>query len=107
MEFLSRPDQQLAFARLTGDLPARIDAWKTSGLADSANLGAFWVQLHRTLPLPKVPETELIATMVYQHAEQVIRGGVPIGTALGGLDREVNGVLAKRRWMLARELTAR
>ena len=107
MEFLSRPDQQLAFAHLTGDLPARIDAWESSGLADSANLGAFWIQLHRTLPLPKVPETELIATMVYQHAEQVIRGGVPVGTALGGLDRDVNGVLAKRRWMLARELTAR
>jgi multiple sugar transport system substrate-binding protein len=107
IEFLSRPDQQLAFARLTGDLPARIDAWRTSGLADSANLGAFWIQLHRTMPLPKVPETELIATMLYQHAEQVIRGGVPVGVALAGLDREVNGVLEKRRWMLARELTGR
>jgi multiple sugar transport system substrate-binding protein len=107
VEFLSRPEQQLAFSRLTGDLPARTDAWERSGLADSANLGAFWVQLHRTEPVPKVPENELIATMLYQHAEEVIRGGRPIAATLASLDRDVNRVLEKRRWVLARAAATR
>ncbi len=107
VEFLSRPEQQLAFSQLTGDLPARIDAWQRSGLADSTNLGAFWVQLHRTEPLPKVPENELIATMLYQRAEEVIRGGRPIPATLAALDRDVNRVLEKRRWVLARAVTTR
>jgi multiple sugar transport system substrate-binding protein len=107
VEFLSRPEQQVAFSQLTGDLPARIDAWQRSGLADSTNLAAFWVQLHRTEPLPKVPENELIATLLYQHAEEVIRGGRPIGATLAGLDRDVNRVLEKRRWVLAREVGSR
>jgi multiple sugar transport system substrate-binding protein len=107
VEFLSRPEQQLAFSRLTGDLPSRIDAWQRSGLADSANLAAFWVQLHRTEPLPKVPENELIATMLYQRAEEVIRGGRPIAATLAALDRDVNRVLEKRRWVLARAAATR
>jgi multiple sugar transport system substrate-binding protein len=102
VEFLSRPEQQVRFYRLTGDLPARQEAWREAGLIDDARTRAFWVQLHRVLPLPAVPEAELIVTRVYNHAEQVIRGGQSAGDALQALDGEVNGVLEKRRWILAR-----
>jgi multiple sugar transport system substrate-binding protein len=103
VEFLSRPEQQLRFYQLTGDLPARTEAWRESGLGDSARTRAFWVQLHRVKPLPKVPEAELIATKVYQYAEQVIRGGGQPEAALAELDREVDRLLEKRRWVLSRE----
>jgi multiple sugar transport system substrate-binding protein len=103
IEFLSRPEQQLRFYQLTGDLPARTEAWRDSGLADSAYTHAFWIQLHRVKPLPKVPEAELIATKVYQYAEQVIRGGRRADAALADLDRDVNRILEKRRWVLARQ----
>jgi multiple sugar transport system substrate-binding protein len=103
IEFLSRPEQQLRFYQLTGDLPARTEVWRESGLADSAQSRAFWIQLHRVKPLPKVPESELIATKVYQSAEQVIRGGRGPGAALADLDREVDRILEKRRWVLQRQ----
>jgi len=54
-------------------------------------------------PIPKVPEVELIATRVFESAEQVIRGGRPAGAALEELDRDVDRILEKRRWMLDRE----
>ncbi len=60
------------------------------------------VQLHRVQPVPKVPEVELIATRVFESAEQVIRGGRPAGAALEALDRDVDRILEKRRWMLDR-----
>ena len=102
IEFLARPEQQRRFFELTGSLPAREAAWETSALADDPYARAFWVQLQRVEPLPKVPEIELIVTKVLERAETAIRGGVPAERALAELDREVNAILEKRRWMLGR-----
>jgi len=102
IEFLSRPDQQVRFYHLTGDLPARMEAWRDSALAGDAATHAFWVQLQRVVPMPQVPEWELIATRVFDYAEQAIRGGVPAETALARLDDEVDRILARRRELLAR-----
>ncbi len=107
IEYLSRPAQQLRFYRLTGDLPARTEAWGDSALARDAAAHAFWEQLQRVVPTPQVPEWELIATRLFEYAEQAIRGGVPADTALGRLDAEVNRILERRRWLLARARTPR
>lgn len=102
VEYLSRPEQQARFYRLTGDLPAREAAWRQAGLIDEPLTRAFWEQLQRVTPLPAVPESELIVTRVLDYAEQVIRGGRPVVTALQALDDDVNRILEKRRWILAR-----
>jgi multiple sugar transport system substrate-binding protein len=103
VEFLSSTAQQDRFYRLTGDLPARTEAWRTTGLAADPQARAFWLQLHRVQAIPKVPEVELIATRVLESAERVIRSGEPAGAALERLDREVDRILEKRRWLLDRE----
>jgi multiple sugar transport system substrate-binding protein len=102
VEYLSTTRQQERFHRLTGDLPARIETWRTTGLADEPRARAFWLQLHRVRPVPKVPEVELIATRVLESAELVIRGGHPADAALKQLDQDVGTILEKRRWMLDR-----
>jgi multiple sugar transport system substrate-binding protein len=103
VEYLSRPEQQLAFWRLTGDLPARLEAWKDTALIGDRHTRAFWEQLQRVEPLPAVPEIELIVTKIFETGEKVVRGGTPVPRALEDLDREVDGILEKRRWMLDRE----
>jgi multiple sugar transport system substrate-binding protein len=105
IEYLSSPEQQVRFYRLTGDLPARTEAWHDSALARDAAAHAFWEQLQRVVPTPQVPEWELIATRLFEYAEQAIRGGVPSDTALARLDAEVNRILERRRWLLARAAT--
>jgi len=107
LEYLSRPAQQRRFYELTGDLPARIDAWSDSLRSADPNRRAFWDQLQRVEPTPKVPEWEQIATKVFEYAEQSIRGGVAPDTVLARLDRDVNGLLEKRRWLLAHGALAR
>jgi multiple sugar transport system substrate-binding protein len=107
LEYLSRPAQQRRFYELTGDLPARIDAWSDSLRSADPNRRAFWEQLQRVEPTPKVPEWEQIATKVFEYAEQSIRGGVAPDTVLARLDRDVNGLLEKRRWLLAHGALAR
>ncbi|MCC6766869.1 MAG: sugar ABC transporter substrate-binding protein [Deltaproteobacteria bacterium] len=100
--FLAEPAQQLAFWRLTGDLPARPSAWREAGLADAPRTAAFWRQLARVQAPPTVPEWERIAAKITEHAEDVVRGAVALDDALTALDRDVDAMLEKRRWMLDR-----
>jgi len=102
LEFLSRPEQQARFYRLTGDLPARREAWRDSALAADPRARAFEQQLLRVAPWPKVPEWEQITTMVLDRTESAVRGSTPPDSALAALDRDVDRVLEKRRWLLER-----
>jgi multiple sugar transport system substrate-binding protein len=102
VEFLSRPEQQVRFYRMSGDLPARQRAWADSALAGDAQAMAFREQLERAVPMPKVPEWEQIATAVLERSDQAIRGGVPAEQALALLDGDAERILEKRRWLLQR-----
>jgi multiple sugar transport system substrate-binding protein len=102
IEFLSRPDIQLRFYRACGDLPARREAWRDPALAGDPRLGAFRVQLERVVPTPKVPEWEQIVTRVQDHMERAARGRVTPDSALAALDRDVDRILEKRRWLVER-----
>lgn len=106
MAFLARPEQQLRFYELTGDLPAVRSAWEAPALAENRRAAAFRTQLERVVPLPKVPEWENIATTVFEHGERAVRGRVTVEEALEALDRDVDRLLEKRRWMLDRETGA-
>ena len=102
VEYLSRPEQQVRFHHLTGNLPAVTAAWQDTVLANNRYAAAFYDQLQRVEPMPKVPEWELIVTKVFDYSEQAIRGNVPNDVVLDRLDAEVDRILEKRRWMLDR-----
>ena len=102
VEYLSEPSVQLRFHELTGNLPPRRTAWRDPKLAGDPYARAFRDQLERVKPTPKVPEWERIVSEVQQTAEQVVRGGMSVDAATRALDRRVNAILEKRRWMLAR-----
>jgi multiple sugar transport system substrate-binding protein len=102
IQFLSQPAQQIAFYRLTGDLPAHTAAWDDPSLAADPRLRAFREQLLHARPLPQVPEWERIATAIAEAAERAILGRQNVDQALTQLQREVDAMLAKRRSLLAR-----
>ena len=102
IEYLSRPETQLEFYKLTGDLPPRKASWQSPLLTNNTHARAFRDQLERVLPLPQVPEWEEIATAIYEHGERAIRGAATVDQALAALDRDVNVILEKRRHLLAR-----
>lgn len=100
--FLSAPAEQARFYRLTGDLPARREAWKDSALVADPMTRAFRIQLDRVVPTPMVPEWEQITTKLLVEAEAAVRGRRPAEDALEALDREVDRLLERRRYLLAR-----
>jgi len=105
IEYLSRPEIQLRFLALTGDLPARAEAWSDSALTRDPHLLAFRRQLERVVATPKIPEWEMIAIELQNRAEAVVRGVTPADSALTSLDRYVDRALEKRRWLVERKRT--
>jgi multiple sugar transport system substrate-binding protein len=104
--FLSRPAIQAKFFELSGDLPARRSAWNAPGLRDDREIAAYRVQLDRTVALPRVPEAENIVNAVAEHGQLAIRGQYDAREAAMALDRKIETMLEKRRWVLSRGLRA-
>lgn len=102
IRYLERPEVQARFYQLTGDLPARREAWGDSALAGDREAQAFRVQLGRAVPTPMIPEWEEVTTKIMDQTEAAVRGGVTPADALAALDRQVNRVLERRRYLLAR-----
>jgi multiple sugar transport system substrate-binding protein len=100
IEFLSRPEIQIRFYELSGDLPAHRAAWNTPKLANDPQIAAFRTQLDRTAALPRIPEWENIATSVFEHGQLAARGQYDARGAALALDRKVDAMLEKRRWVL-------
>lgn len=103
IEFLSRPDIQQRFHALIGDLPPRRSTWRHPSLADDPLARAFHEQLERVKPTPKVLEWERIVQEMRLVTERVVRGGEPQDKAVEDLDRRVDEILAKRRWIYAQQ----
>lgn len=102
IEFFSRPDIQIRFNQLSGNLPSRLSAWEESGIKDDVHIRAFYEQLPHVVPLPQVPEWEQIALKIQQYAELVSMKRMTVPEALSALDGEVDRILDKRRWILSR-----
>ncbi|MBN8735628.1 MAG: sugar ABC transporter substrate-binding protein [Xanthomonadales bacterium] len=103
VEYLSRPDVQVRFYELLGDLPARRSAWQDSTLQGDPKLRAFHAQLEHMRPTPPVPEWEQIVNMMQQVAARAVAGQLSIDQATAQMDAEAATILAKRRWVLDRQ----
>ena len=103
IEYLSRPDVQLRFYELLGDLPARRSAWESPVLKGDPKLRAFRAQLEHMRPAPQVPEWEQIVNMMQQVAARAVAGELTIDQATAQMDAQADAILAKRRWVLARQ----
>jgi multiple sugar transport system substrate-binding protein len=106
IEYLSQPTVQLEFHRLTGDLPACRAAWSDTAFTNDPCSRAFAIQLDRTVATPKVPEWENISLRLQDTVERMVLGHQRADSALAGLDREVDQILEKRRWLVQRERPA-
>jgi multiple sugar transport system substrate-binding protein len=104
VEYLSRPEVQLRFWRMSGDLPGRIEAWRDTALTRDPNMRSFGEQLTRVVATPKVPEWEQIAMRVQDQVERVVRRATSADSALANLDTDVDRMLEKRRWLRERGL---
>ena len=95
----------MLFRSLTGDLPARQSAWMDPLLVSNRYAQAFRRQLQHVAAMPPIPEWERIGDKIAYYAELTLRKQLSLDEALMALDRDVDRILEKRRWLLQRELT--
>ena len=104
VQYLSRPDVQLRFHAMTGNLPPRRSTWNDEQLRSDVRARAFREQLERVEPAPMVPEWERIASEMQVVAEHMVQDhSVSIDEAAAEIDRRADRILEKRRWLLARK----
>ncbi|MGA0587880.1 extracellular solute-binding protein [Dyella sp. KRB-257] len=107
IEYLSEPAVQRRFYALVGDMPPRRSAWDGGALSRDPKAQAFRVQLEHVKPTPPVPEWERIANEMQLAAARVIAGELSVDQACAELDRRVDTILEKRRWVLDQRKEAR
>lgn len=100
IEFLSQPKIQAEFYKLSGDLPANKIAWELAELRKNKRTKAFYKQLHKVKPTPKIPEWEQVALKIQQYVEMAVYGTISPSEMGVKLNNEVDKILAKRRWLL-------
>lgn len=103
IEYFARPEVQVRFHSLTGDLPPRRSSWAASDLRADPYARAFAEQLERVESPPKVSEWERIAQEMRIVSERAVIEGSRADAVAAELDRRADAILAKRRWMLDRK----
>uniref|UniRef100_UPI0025CD4CF6 extracellular solute-binding protein n=1 Tax=Sphingomonas sp. TaxID=28214 RepID=UPI0025CD4CF6 len=102
VDYLCRVPTQLQFQGLTGDLPSRPAAWGAPALARSRPEQGFVRAIASGVTGTSVPESARITTEIQLVAEHMVRGEYGVDVAAAEMDRRVDAILAKRRWLLDR-----
>lgn len=101
IEYLSRKNVQIELYKLLNDLPAVKSAWKDSIFVNDKYMNAFYEQFLNVKATPKIAEWEQIAfSKIQQYAEYTVREAMTVDEALAALDKDINDILKKRRWLL-------
>ncbi|WP_242096419.1 extracellular solute-binding protein [Sphingomonas sp. CROZ-RG-20F-R02-07] len=87
---------------ITGDLPTRPTAWDAPALARDPVAKSFARQIALGVAPPAIPEWQRIVTEVQRVAEHMVRGEYGVDAATVEMDRRVDRILQKRRWLLER-----
>lgn len=101
IEYLCDRSTQIKFYEIVSSLPSTISAWDEPELKNDKYMKAFYMQLLKTKPDPKVPEWEqIVFEKLKNKVEYIARREMTVKEAMNKLDAEVNLILEKRRWII-------
>jgi len=96
IEFMSQPEIQVEWYKMTTDLPAVKSAWRDPFFDDKPMLRVFGEQLNYTKAPPNIPEWEQIADAMQRRMEELILGKMNLFQSLGTLTNDINEILGKK-----------
>jgi len=101
IEFMSQPEVQVEWYKMTTDLPAVKFAWKDPFFDDKPMLGVFGAQLNYTEAPPNIPEWEQIADAMQRRMEETILGKMGLDEGLRTLTGDIGEILGKKKKMVS------
>ena len=102
VDYLCSTAAQRRIYEIADELPTRPSAWRNSSLLGDPVPQAFAAQIAKGVAPPAVPEWQRIMTEVQLVAEHMVRGEYGVDAATTEMDRRVDRILQKRRWLLDR-----
>ncbi len=93
IEFLSGPEIQVEWYKITSDLPSVRSAWENEILAKDPVLKVFHQQLEDAKSPPNIPKWEQIAEVLHQKVEEIIVGGKDIDLALKEAEQKAKEII--------------
>nr|WP_277923799.1 extracellular solute-binding protein [Sphingomonas sp. TREG-RG-20F-R18-01] len=102
VRYLCDPASQRRIYDITGDLPTRRSAWQLPALRTDPVSATFATQIAHSVAPPAVPEWERIVGEVQLVAEHMVRGDYGVDAATVEMDKRVDRILEKRRWLAER-----
>ena len=75
VEWLSRPEVQVAWYGEVNDLPSVASAWEDPSIADDEYLGVFGAQLETAVAPPSIPTWEEVASVIDTELERLCKSG--------------------------------
>ncbi len=95
IEYLSRPENQLAYFKQTSSLPAGKEAWENTELKGDKILAVFREQLDHARQFPKVPEIEEIAIDSTKYFERISLGSEDVQKVMDEFNEHVKEILTR------------
>ena len=92
IEYLSRPEVQVAWYETVSDLPSVQSAWDDEALAGDELLAAFGEQLDDAKAPPAIPTWEEVASAIDSQIEQVTVGDVAPEDACAAMQEEAESI---------------
>ena len=97
IEYLSRPDVQMKWYQITGDLPSVRQAWDDPSLSKSPTWSVFRSQLEKARAVPAVECWEAMAEEIKNEMENLVLGGTPPGRIAEKLQKSLERIMDGRR----------
>ncbi|HEY8721656.1 sugar ABC transporter substrate-binding protein [Pengzhenrongella sp.] len=92
IQWLSKPETQVAWYKTTSDLPAVSSAWDTGALATDPQLKVFGTQLKSAVAPPSIPNWEQIAAVIDTELEKVCKSGLDPQQAATAIQKQADAI---------------
>ncbi|MFI7106142.1 extracellular solute-binding protein [Nonomuraea sp. NPDC050227] len=92
VQWLSEPQTQAAWYKVSGDLPATQSAWQDPALVADPTLAAFAEQLKTAKAPPQLVAFDKVGAAGDSAIEQIIKGGRPVADTLRKLQQQADGI---------------
>ncbi|GCD83069.1 sugar ABC transporter substrate-binding protein [Parageobacillus thermoglucosidasius] len=93
--FMSKPETQLKWMKMTNSLPATKEAWKDKSLQEDPLYRTFGQQMEASQPMPMIKQWEEIAQTYLKSFEKIYRGGADVQKEMDEFNKKAEEILSK------------
>jgi multiple sugar transport system substrate-binding protein len=93
--FMSKPETQLKWMKMTNSLPAAKEAWKDKSLQEDPLYKTFGQQMEASQPMPMIKQWEEIAQTYLKSFEKIYRGGADVQKEMDEFNKKAEEILSK------------